>query len=67
MQPLLAVRGSTTGAFSRTANRRSADLAPSVEHRSLTAEYMDHVHVWVYDNIGADELGIPNSLCTSVF
>jgi hypothetical protein len=28
---------------------------------------MDHVHVWVYRNTGADESSIPNSLYTTDF
>jgi hypothetical protein len=50
-----------------TANRSSAGLAPHVEHRSPTVKRMDHVHVWAYGNTGADESGIPNSLCTTDF
>jgi hypothetical protein len=67
MQPLLAVRVARMALFRGTANRSSAGLAPHVEHRSPTVKRMDHVHVWVYGNTGADESGIPNSLCTTDF
>jgi hypothetical protein len=67
MQPLLAVRVARMALFRGTANRSSAGLAPHVEHRSPTAKRMDHVHVWVYGNTGADESGIPDSLCPTDF
>jgi hypothetical protein len=53
--------------FRGAANRSSAGVGALVEHRSPTAKRMDHVHVWVYGNTGADESGIPNSLCTTDF
>jgi hypothetical protein len=53
--------------FRGTANQSSVGLAPYVEHRSPTAKRIDHVHLWAYGNTGADELGIPNSLCTTDF
>jgi hypothetical protein len=67
MRPLLAVRVARLALFRGTAHRSSAGLAPHVEHRSPTAKRMDHVHVWVYGNTGADETGIPDSLCTTDF
>ena len=59
--------GRTNGAFRGTAHRSSAGLAPQVEHRSPTVKRMDHVHLWVYGNTGADESGIPNSLLHNRF
>jgi hypothetical protein len=47
--------------FPGTANQSSAALAPHVEHRSLTTKHVDHVHIWVYGNTGANESDIPNS------
>jgi hypothetical protein len=67
MQPLPAVRVARMALFRGTANRSSAGLAPHVEHRSPTVKRLDHVHVWVYGNTGADESGIPNSLFTTDF
>jgi hypothetical protein len=67
MQLLLAVRVARMALFRGTANRSSADLAPYVEHRSLTVKHMGPRSRWVYGNTAADELGIPNSLCTTVF
>jgi hypothetical protein len=67
MQPLPAVRVARMALFRGTANRSSVGLAHHVDHRSPTVKRMDHVHVWVYGNTGADESGIPNSLCTTDF
>jgi hypothetical protein len=67
MQPLLAVRVARMALFRGTANRSSAGLAPHVEHRSPTAKRIDHLHVWVYGNTGADESGSPNSISTTDF
>jgi hypothetical protein len=67
MQPFLAVRAARMALFRGTANRSSAGLAPHVEHRPPTVKRMDHVHAWVCGNTGADESGIPNSLCTTDF
>jgi hypothetical protein len=67
MPPLAAVRVARMALLRSTANRSSAALAPNVEHRSPTVKRMDHVHVWVYRNTGADESSIPNSLCTTDF
>jgi hypothetical protein len=67
MSPLLAVRVARTALFRGAANRSSAAHAPDVEHRSPTAKRMARVHVWIYRNTGADESGIPNSLCTTDF
>jgi len=53
--------------FRGAANQSSADLAPHVEHRSPTTKHVDHVHIWAYGNTGANESGIPNSLCTTDF
>jgi len=44
--------GSTTALFRGTANRSSSGLAPHVEHRSPTANHMDHVHVSAYGSSG---------------
>jgi hypothetical protein len=67
MQPLPAVRVARMALFRGTTNRSSAGLAPYVEDRSPTVKRMDHVHVCVYGNTGANESGIPNSLCTTDF
>jgi hypothetical protein len=67
MQLLLAARVARMGLFRGTAHRSSAGVASFIEHRSPTANHMDEVHFWVYGKTGADELGIPNSLCTTDF
>jgi hypothetical protein len=67
MRPLPAVRAARLALVRGTANQSSAGLAPHVEHRSPTIKHVDHVHVWVYGNTGANESGIPNSLCTTDF